>query len=281
MAHSTVVINRKIALAAGLPETIQTKSLQFDGTFDMSTPVVNFATVGVTNTLSWSIWAKFEKVSPSGETGLFTITPNYAGGFVPNVFDFKANTGNENDMVAGSLNSVSSFVIGRTWEDVIQGNTDTWVHYVVTFGGDNGTGANSMLLYANGVLESADIVSPNGVPGGYADGVRGIQVGKVASSAGLWDGPIYSVALYDTVLSQADITAMYNSGNARDFDLENNSGDYTASGNLVHYFRLGLGSNEADFGTDRAAVGSDLSLLHITGSAPDSGDLTNDIPDGT
>jgi hypothetical protein len=277
MPSSSIVINKK---TFG-PDIIQTKSLMFDGTFDMATPTLNFGPVGITNMVSCSIWAKNEKVTPVGENGLLFITSNYAGGFNPNVFDFKAeSTGSFDDMVAGSLNSASSWVVGRTWDDVIKGNTDTWVHYVFTFGGDAGTGANSMLLYADGVLESANIVSPDGTPGVYTDTNRGIKVGKVGA-AGIWDGPIYSVAIYDTVLSQANITAMYNGGNARDFDLEKDNGGYTAAANLVHYFRLGLGSNEADFGTDRAAVGSDLSLLHISGSAPDGTDLTTDVPDGT
>jgi hypothetical protein len=258
----------------------QTKSLMFDGTFDMATPVANFDTVGITNTVSWSIWAKYEKAVPAGETGLLYISPNYAGGFRANVFDFKADSGSDTDMVGGTLNNGTSFVIGRTWNDVIEGNLDTWVHYVVTFGGDNGTGANSMLLYANGVLESANIVSPDITPSTYMDNSRGIKVGDVPTGA-IWEGPIYSVALYDTVLTQAQITAMYNSGNAVDMDLQTDSGNYTATANLIHYFRLGLGSQEISFGLDRAAVGSNLSLKHIAGTAPDGSDLTTDVPDGT
>lgn len=280
MPHSSIVINKRQPTPPG-PAIVQTNSLQFDGTFDMATPVVNFDVVGITDTVSWSIWAKNEKPVGALETGLFTITPNYAGGFVPNVFDFKAQSNSDDNMVAGVLNVTPSQAQGATWNNVILGNTDTWVHYVLTFGGASGDTPDGIQLYTQGVSRNpADLHSPDG-PSTNTDNARGIQVGKVASSTKLWQGPIYSVAVYNKVLSQADVTAMYNGGNARDFDLENDRGGYTSSVNLIHYFRLGLGSNEADFGTDRVAVGSDLSLLHITGAAPDGTDLTTDIPDGT
>ena len=257
----------------------QTKSLQFDGTFDMRTPVLNFDVVGLTDKISWSIWAKNEKPVAAGETGLFTITDGT--GLRPNVFDFKAQSNSDDNMVVGALSSSSSWVQGATWNSVILGNTDTWVHYVLTFGGAAGDTPNGMQLYTQGVSRNpADLHSPDSA-GTFTDTSRGIQVGHVASSGRLWQGPIYSVAIYDIILTQANITAMYNSGNAVDMNLQSDSGNYTASANLVHYFRLGLGSNEADFGKDRVVGGSDLSLLHLTGSAPDGTDLTTDVPDGT
>jgi hypothetical protein len=72
---------------------------------------------------------------------------------------------------------------------------------------------------------------------------------------------------------------MYNNGNARDFDLDNDFGGYTNSGNLVHYYRLGIGVDETDFGLDRTDTVLELDMDTIGGWSTD--DLTTDIPDGT
>jgi len=60
-------------------------------------------------------------------------------------------------------------------------------------------------------------------------------------------------------------------------DVENDFGGYTASANVVHYFRLGLGTTEADFGEDHVTTVSDLSMEAEAGDL-DASDLTDDIP---
>ena len=157
----------------------------------------------------------------------------------------------------------------------MRSGTDTWVHYVITFGGETGNGANGLKLYTQGVDEGPPDSVNLDLAGTYTDGVRRFAL----ANAGSWDGPLYSWAHYDTVLSAAAIAQMYNNGNARDFDLDTDFGGYTNSANLVHYYRLGIGTDESDFGLDRTDTVLELDMDTIGGWSV--GDLTADVPDGS
>ena len=88
-----------------------------------------------------------------------------------------------------------------------------------------------------------------------------------------WSGPIYSNGIYDLVLSSAEILAMYNGGNARDFDLETDSGNYVSSANLIHYYRVGL--DDLQMGLDR---GTSILVHDLDQGTYDINDFTADIP---
>jgi hypothetical protein len=263
MPHSSIVINKKI-IPPPPPSLLQTMSLDVSKTLFTPTPKI----VGITDTYSFAIWAKLNTdPGVGGFRNLFHLLPA----------SNSLNAVNVQGITANGLSVILNDEVGnrqsKTWDDVTKGNTDTWVHYVVTFGGDTGNGVNGVKLYIDGVDQGAPDSVALDVAGVYTD--TPTRRATLSQSSSPWDGLMYSWAIYDSVLTAADVTAMYNGGNARDFDLDNDFGGYASSANLIHYFRLGIGTTHVDFGLDRAAVPSDLSMTRATIT---SAELSTDIP---
>jgi hypothetical protein len=269
MPHSSIVINKKI-IPPPPPSLIQTNSLLLPNDEMRS----NVATVGITDTWSLAMWAKLNTggnikrmllLAPAGD-GLNAISVTTASSFTVDdlVITISGSTGGRQ---------------AKTWNGVIQGETDTWVHYVFTFGGDAGNGANGLKLYTQGIDEGAPDIVTQDLSGNTVDVTRWSRL-ALGSAGQHWSGPMYSYAIYDTILSAEAIAQMYNNGNAVGFDLDNDFGNYTSSANLVHYYRLGIGTTEADFGLDRTDTVPSLDMDALVGSLTVD-DLTTDVPDGT
>jgi hypothetical protein len=296
MPHSSIVINKKII---GLPPTVQQNSLDLADGDKQSFSVISNATVGITDTWSIMVWAK--NASPDSENfsrGLMAV--NARAGVLANQIAMEGEGGGtfrNKHMRIRVYRSDNQFQQLKTWNDVMEGDTDTWVQYVLTWGGDAGTGALGLKLYTqgadNGAATATSVDNASSAGAGITDTARGVSLGIAGTlTAGAnpwWNGRIYSAAIYDSVLSASEITAMYNAGNARDFDLESDHSGYTSSGSLLHYFRVGLGSTELEMGADETGISNDLSMSSRT-SSPDgpvgsvaitTADKNADVPDGT
>jgi hypothetical protein len=109
---------------------------------------------------------------------------------------------------------------------------------------------------------------------GITDQNRDIRIGGFNIGAGSrWNGPIYSVAIYDKVLSATEINAMYNGGNAVDFNLQVNNNGYLSANRLLYYYRLGL---DGDDPGNNYGINSDIHNLND--GTYDSDDLIDDVP---
>lgn len=283
--HSSIVINKKII---GLPSTVQLNSLQFDQTNTMRS--ITPATVGISNTWSLMIWAK-NTANPSNVSskGLMSIANGFAAA---NQITMDGDGGGDvnEDLRIIAKHSAGQIVQLKAWANVQLNDTDTWVQYFLTWGGAAGvTGTNSLelKLYTQGVdrgaPDTSSIDKPSTDGPGVTDTARECRVGIAGTnlSSARYVGTIYSAAVYNSILSASEITAMYNGGNARDFDLESDHSGYTSSGNLLHYFRFGIGSTESEFGTDHTAITNDLSMEHGATNGEngwEAADLTTDIP---
>ena len=162
-------------------------------------------------------------------------------------------------------------------QNLIWGNPagwwDDWRHTVFTWDGT----VSGTKLYIDGVDDDAANTTNVNLDGDdITDSDRKIYVGSDNTGA-FWDGRMFSLAIYNTVITQAEAAAMYNSGDGAAFDLENDSGNYASSASMQHYYRLGFGSDHTDWGEDRgnAAVQHDMENSSI------DGDYTvDDVPDG-
>jgi hypothetical protein len=250
-----------------LPSLLQTNSLVMDSDLLLS----NTNTLGFSDTWSLAIWAKLGAIDGAQQELIF-IQPVADSKNAIKVTSAGISTVDDLRIIIDDNSGASKQT--KEWDGVMQGNTDTWVHYVITFGGETGNGANGLKLHTQGIDRGAPDTTTTDTAGTYVDGVRRFALGAL----GHWSGPIYSYALYDTVLSAAAIAQMYNGGNGRDFDLDNDWGNYTNSANLVHYYRLGIGTDETDFGLDRTDTVLELDMDTIGGWSV--GDLTTDVPDG-
>ena len=268
MAHSSIVIKR--IPVPPPPSLLQTNSLLMPDNLLLS----NTNTLGFTDTWSLAIWAKLG-AGVGGTQRLIFIQPVATS--LNGIFMTTVNASTVDD-ISIIINDNTTTRQSKAWNGVIQGNTDTWVHYVWTFGGDSGNGANGLKLHTQGIDRGAPDTASIDQDATSVDVVRRFALAN-GSAAEHWDGPVYSYAIYDTILSTAAIAQMYNNGNAVEFDLDTNFGDYTSSGNLVHYYRLGIGTDEAGFGLDRTDTVLELDMDTIGGWSV--GDLTTDVPDGS
>jgi hypothetical protein len=108
---------------------------------------------------------------------------------------------------------------------------------------------------------------------------RAIKVGTQIGGGTNWEGPIFTSSIYNTVLAAAEVAELYASGNAQTVDPRYNTGNYVSAGSLIHYYRLGIGQSDVQFGQDYTLLGNEINMNDTGGAAivyPD--DLTSDIP---
>ena len=88
------------------------------------------------------------------------------------------------------------------------------------------------------------------------------------------EGLGYSGAIWNVALSTVALTEIYNSGDGR-FDLSIDSGNYTNSSNLFHWWKLGINANH--IGKD---YGNHTTLINVMDDAVgiDATDIVNDFP---
>ncbi len=258
--------------------TKQLLSLDYDDSFYMESATA--ATVGITDTFSISIWAKNLETSPDpGNDGLYCIRT----AAVTNSIDFTADLSSNDDINVAIINSVSSGRQNKTWTNVMDGGAGApWKHYVLTWGGTaTGTdppGVDDLRLYVDGVNQGvADTVTTDSDGTSMTDTARDLRVGGRVGLNDRWFGPIYSAALFDKVLAPAEVTVLYNGGNARDRDVQTNDGAYVSATNLIHYNRLGFGVTDVEIGAEHVE-GADLALEDNPDLMVTDADLITDIP---
>jgi len=115
---------------------------------------------------------------------------------------------------------------------------NNWHHVVLTIR-DNRSG----VLYVNG--SSALTISGANGEGGLDMFSIGVDYdSSLSSSAGTpsqyFDGKIDEVAVWNDVLTSAEVTAIYNSGNM--LNVSSDSGNYASAANLQGYYRFNEGS---------------------------------------
>jgi len=114
---------------------------------------------------------------------------------------------------------------------------DKWNHVAVTIG--NGT----VKFYINGVEDQAASYNYEN-SSNYYSSQRKWQIGNLLAynnpSGHAFKGEIDEIGLWSKVLTQSEISALYNSGTA--LDARTNSGDYISTDNLKGYWKMEDGS---------------------------------------
>ena len=177
-----------------------------------------------------SLWVKFDTIS------------NYDSIF------YMGGSTNNSDYLQLRLREVSSQlryqVSGRkggsgnsTVEATTLPATGSWVHLAYTRTG-TGTGA-TIKIYVNGSYEATATNGEFDAPLGSSSAGTLTNISAFRSSAysqyGI-DGKIDEVAIWDSALTAAEITKVYNSGEP--FNLTSNNGSYTSSADLQGYWRF-------------------------------------------
>lgn len=140
---------------------------------------------------------------------------------------------------------------------------DHWRHFSVFWDGSN------LIGWDNGV-ELPDIHETLSGTGSFimedpvASGGRSIRLGAAYSGIAYapqvplttWSGLMGAVAIWNTGVTGTELATVVSGGFG--FDLTTNSGIYTSSANLVHWWRLGADS--ADIGADYAIAASGINM---------------------
>ena len=117
-------------------------------------------------------------------------------------------------------------------------STGTWYHGAVTVAENTSLDQQVATVYLNGATDSIAFESTGLVDFTYSNTVIG-QSNYGGTEH--FDGMIDEVAIWNKVLSPAEITAIYNSGVAN-FNLLGNTGNYHSKGSLVGWWRMGDGT---------------------------------------
>ena len=203
-------------------------SLSFDGTDDEVSCGTSTSLEPVN--VSVSVWVYLQV-----ETGIkYIISKNYSGAF--GAYSLLTHTDGD-DHIRFSVNTAGGYKYSPIL--VIAGESGAWMHVVGTYDGD------FVRLYKNGsqVGSGTDTSEAGNIT--YASSET-FSIGHFRDSLHA-NVIIDEVGVFDTAISAADVTAIYNSGAPTDLT-DSGSYDTDRTGNLIGYWRFeeGTGTSVAD-----------------------------------
>jgi hypothetical protein len=154
----------------------------------------------------------------------------------------------------GVLTTKSSASTGITSSPTV------WRHLVFTFdpAASDTSGLGAILTYLNAVDTNSfpQAIIDFGPTTSKAD----FRVNVGGTSTQYLLGDYYDFAIFDTVATQAQVTAMYNSGLPIDYTKNSSDIGYDMASNLTHWFKTGhqVTNIGGDFSSDPLGVGWDL-----------------------
>ena len=213
---------------SGLPPFLNVYSLSFDGTNDNLTPNTQ---INISGAKSLTMWFKADDLT---NRSLIGGTPGFGYWF-----QLSSST---------SLNTVNGQVVNYTaW------NTSDWFHLAAT---SSGSGSN-LHIYVNGSAVNTSLTDFD---------FSFNRIGSTNSNGNFFDGLIDEIGVWNAQLSAAEITEIYGSSGNREFDLTTNSGNYSSSGALQHYYRMGDNDSGSSSTVTDNAGSNDLTVNGATSS---------------
>ena len=223
-------------LAEVIPSYQDKHSLYFDGTNDYisiaDSNVLSFGDSVTDSAFSISCRVKLDGLSKQR-----FVTKSESGG---SAIEYMLGTTAGNAFYVQLFDATSSASI--SFISSTAPSIGVWYHVLMTY---DGSGLNTGLaLYIDGS-------SISGTPGGSGytamhNTAATFNIGARLDTPQYTNGKISQVGVWNSKLTGAEVTAIYNSGQG--LDLSSNSGNYVSSANLVGYWRLneGSGTNTAD-----------------------------------
>jgi len=223
----------------------QTVSIDFDGSTELMKG--SSSTISITNTFTLAFWIKPGDVTTHG-----TLVAIKQGAGNNNFIRLHQRT----DIIQTLLNDSAATVIQNvSWTSLL--SDDTWFHVVYQWDGISGR-----KLYLDGVDQGAPDSAPIDDDGTLTDTARFASVSEDVESIGDpgpgWEGRGASWAIWDSILTSSEITAIYNAGSIA-FNLAEDGGNYASSANLQHWWQMGRVS--ADIGKDSGKATSLIDLI--------------------
>tara|TARA_R110002020_G_scaffold162915_1_gene348819 strand:- start:8451 stop:9251 length:801 start_codon:yes stop_codon:yes gene_type:complete len=263
LTNSLGLGNTKAAAGGGGDVTFtDTKSLSFDGTNDY-VDISDFEFINENISVSW--WAKSSGAA-TGDAMLFA-SPDISTGVWWRHFVLQYNS---TEGVRWYFGDGGNYWFDNTGD--IDFTDDTWHHFVWTTGAGPTTRFQNvpLVLYMDGsiVYNASSSVGLGGTVGSTTP--MKLYVGRDAGSSNYWTGNLNDIAFFDTILSSAEVTAIYNSGTAT--DLRTDSGDYSSADNLTGYWWMGDSDTYPTI-TDHSTNSNNGAMTNMV-----SGNIVSDAP---
>jgi hypothetical protein len=236
---STITIN--------IIDTPGTKSLSFDGSGDI-VAVAEDASLVATH-FTYQFWIKPAQANSTGNHLRVLSRGNDSGSQNRLIVSHDPNETLQFGLFSAPLEGNRSEVVNTNTT-----LTTAWTHAVITFG-TNGAGK----IYLNGVADVTFDISEDDAS--HVDS-GGLRIGSDGGQ-GVFNGKIDEVAFWDSVLSDAEVTALYNSG--KGLDASSDSGNYASSSDLEAYWKMSeqTGGSVADSSTNsNSGTVTDASWSH-------------------
>ena len=242
--------------AGGASAFSNTLSTQFDGV-DEYVDYGNDASLQITNNLTVSFWTKYP--SPAAGLGLMTkwniaasgrswiIHTNNGAGGTDKVLVLLSNDGN--GVQKQYVSSVTVF-------------DSSWHHFALTFN------TNVLKFYVDGVEDTSVDKQVDGTVNSLFNASTNVLAGAYQSSgspAGFYPGLSDEQSIWDTDLSAAGISEIYNSGTPTDLS------QHSAVANLVSWWRMGDGDTHPTITDNQGS--NDGTMVNM-----ESGDFVSDVP---
>jgi len=259
---------KKIQIFEGPSFPEQTVSIDFDGVDEVMRNTTDNP-IGIANVWSIGVWAKTDTIDL--EKVLLNIR---AVGSSNNgvLLDFSGDDPasqlpGTNSLVVRLKDSGNTTFKQQSWGSAFTA-TGVWRLILVTWDGTD------LTVYYDGVDQGAADASPINNAGTMTDTSRSVYISSTNSGFGDWDGRMHSIAVWDVDVGAAAST-IYNAGNGKGFDLGTDTGSYTFSGDLQHWWRLGFDSGDLgkDSGIASTLIDVDANSVNITAA-----DIVTDSP---
>lgn len=224
-----------------IPLMTNSHSLSLDGTDDHA-EVTGSSEIQISYPLTISAWI-YPTVNASSNNVRTIISWGSAAAGQGRIFGVLNSTNNLAFWsYQSSLNSTTSLSL------------NTWYHVAVT------VTSGSTKLYINGSLDTTGSNTLNSPT--YSKTHVGELYYATTNTARHFAGNIDELALFNSVLSDAEISQLYNNGDP--FDLNSDGGNYTSSANLKAWWRMGDGTE----------AGSGSTIYDMSTNDSNSDDLT-------
>ena len=225
-----------------LPSITNTHSVEFDGTNDYMDFGTN-TTINSTSAFSVSAWFDVDNISTTFPT-ICNLKTNLTKGFVISLSNTTGTNSIYNGVWFGSaFNEFRGFATNNS---TLSASLVSGFHHVIlTYDGVDPLSSSSFTIYVDGVNYSIRTTSVG--LGSYAN------ANYIAKGAYQFDGLIDEFAIFNTELTQREVTGIYNSGIPNDI----------SSLNPVGWWRMG--DNDGGTGTtitDQGSGGNDGTLTN-------------------
>jgi hypothetical protein len=213
-----------------------TTHIHFDGSADRLEERTD-AAVGIADNWTICFWAAQDSAPTAFET-VFDARPDASS---VNAIQIGFDGARASDPLGVAIVDNAGTTIYNYRYDALLPTTDAWAFWTVTWNGTTLRGYKD-------AIEDAAPASLGGSGGTQADGNRIITLANSELATTPYDGRIALVAVWDEVISDAELLQLFNMGMNISYTSDYN--DYVSSANLIHQWRPGWHNESAQWGED-------------------------------